>query len=134
MKKFLSVILPVLAGIIAIWILLKIEAFFHKEEYDGLITHDLIVLIPLMFVLTFVQVIFVLPIWKNFLKKGESFTQFANKFTLAFSTISGFCVGLIFWSKQLGVNDLFISVIMGMLLSGLFIFVNLLVLRKIDKS
>jgi hypothetical protein len=136
MTRLLKTIIPTILSILTVWGLLKLEAIFHNQQIrpdEDLHIDSELILLPLTIIALFIQVIFTNPIWNKFKKNRKILGLTLSHFFIALCITGGVTFGLLIWRQQFGINDLYISSLIGIIALAAYWTTNLLTLNQLDK-
>ena len=138
-NKYLRHLISVIAGTIAIYILMQIDRWIfstmtdeERRELEHVEISDLVIIGLFFLIVATIQFIIVIPLL-DYLKRKDKITKRKYSVVGGILTITlGLTIGLKLGAFELGYMDVIQSVGLWVFIFGLFYLTNFLTLKKID--
>lgn len=134
--QIIKTILPTLFGILSVLGLLIIfNIIFHNGDAftkpdNGFFKF----FVPIFVILAIlIQFTLTLPIWKKFKSQNKILGFTLIKFTGLICIASGLAFSFVFWERDLGINELILLSLTGIIAFTVYWTVNLSTLRRLDR-
>jgi hypothetical protein len=141
-KIILQIFLPVLAGLLIPFLCYQIDLWLNPldpiRNGDGAMflasVFNYFLLPVILIILILIQVIFILPFWIKFSSIFRNILLRSIIISVVFALLTGFLLGYLFWVKQFGMHDLFISTLISSCIMLVYFIGNVTTLYFLDKS
>lgn len=134
--KITKTILPPIVGIFTVIVFL---IAFNLIVYNGDVFSDpansfFKLYVPIATIIALaIQLTLTLNFWRKFKKQNKVWGMTLFQFTALLCIISGMIFGLVFWESNLGINELLLVTLTGIVSFTLYWTANLLTLNQLDK-
>lgn len=134
--KITKTILPPIVGIFTVIVFL---VAFNLIVYNGDVFSDPAIsffklYVPIATIIALaIQLTLTLNFWKKFKIQNKVWGMTLFQFTALLCIISGMIFGLVFWETNLGINELLLVTLTGIVAFTLYWTANLLTLNQLDK-
>ncbi len=135
-NKIIKTIFPTIIGILTVLgLLIIVNLIFYKGDFlissgNGFFKYFVpgatIIAMIIQFTLT-------LPFWEKFKSRKKVLGMTLIQFTGLICIIAGLALGLVFWERSLGINELIMVSLTGIIAFSVYWTSNLLTLKKLDK-
>ncbi|MFZ4798635.1 MAG: hypothetical protein ACOYMA_14145 [Bacteroidia bacterium] len=134
--KIIKTILPVIFGIFSVLALLVLYNLIG-QGINVLIAPDkgfFKYFVPFVIIIAFfIQLTFTLPFWNKFKNQRKVWGLSIIQFTILLCLISGLTFGYLFWEPSLGITELLLVSLDGVIAFTVYWTVNLFTLKQLDK-
>lgn len=135
--KIINTILPTVLGIISVLAALIIfNLIVHSGSALSAPDNGFFKLfVPFVTVVALIiQGFLALPVWESFKKNKRIWGLNLIQFTALLCLASGLAFGFLFWERSLGITELVLISLTGIIAFSIYWIVNLLALNKVNKS
>lgn len=135
-SKIVKTFVPSILGVFTVLCLLVLfNIIFHNADAFSSNENGFFTLfLPIVTIISIlIQFVLVIPFWKKFKTKNKIWGMTIVQFTAIICTFSGLIFGLLFWETHLGIRELVLASLTGVIAFSVYCTVNFLTLMQIDK-
>lgn len=134
--KIVRTVLPPIVGIVTVLVfLIAVNLILYNG--GGFSTSDngfFTLFVPITTIIAMaIQLTLTLNFWNRFKKDEKVWGMTLFQFTALLSIISGMIFGLVFWETSLGINELLLVTLVGIVAFALYWTANLFTMKQLDR-
>lgn len=134
--KIIRIVLPAILGIITVLGLLIVFNLivYNGDAFTKPDNRFFKFFVPITTIIAIIiQATITLPLWESFKQRKKILGLTLTKFTGIICVISGLTFGFVFWERDLGINELILVSLTGLIAFTVYWTINLTTLRKLEK-